>query len=204
MRTLSMKLFKKFYNLFLVPVALLWMLTACGTLPDNQLTSTPSRSAPQPPTSRPVLPTPSQTVLAGLTATPTLMLPDDEQALAKAAFPSGDRVLCNWQILGKNEQELYAWVFCQMVAPPHGTTSAPVVIKLNANGHYGQVILYEDEASTLELFPAVVRKRVLDQDFDFNSLNKRMNERLATPSLPPLIITAVSYTHLTLPTNREV
>lgn len=184
-----MKLFKKLINLLLIPVVLIGMLTACGTLPGNQATSTQSRTAPPPVTARLALSTPTLTAIPLATATPTPMPPNDEQMLAKATFPSGGPVLCNWQILGKNEQELYAWVFCQMIAPPHGTTSAPVLIKLNANGHYGQVILYEDAVSTLELFPAAVRKLAIDQDFDFNLLNTRMNERLANPSLPPLIIT---------------
>lgn len=180
-----MKLLKKLFNLLLIPMVLIGMLNACGTRPDNEAASTPYRTAP---TATPALLAPTRTAFPSPTATPAS--PDDEQALAKATFPSGDQVLCNWQILGKNEQELYAWVFCQMVAAPHGATSAPVVIKLNPNGHYSQLILYEDEASTLELFPAAVRKRAVDQDFDFTALTKRMIERLADPTLPPLIITA--------------
>jgi WD40 repeat protein len=119
-----------------------------------------------------------------------MSLQDEERVLARAILPFADGSFCNWQVLGKNAQEVYAWVMCQMSDFPNSAAAGPVIIKLDAQGRYGQVVQSESEAVILEQLPAEVRKRILEPDFDTSALQQRMTERLADPSLPPLVITA--------------
>ena len=169
-------------------------LVACQTLPvlvtPTSTSNKPSdtQSSPThftPPT--PIPPTQPAPKLPPATKLPAPL--DDERVLARAILPFADIAFCNWQILGKNTQEVYAWVFCQMMDFPNSATSTPVVIKIDAAGHYSQVVYFEAEELTLELLPAAVRKRVIEGDVELDALTKRMAERLVDPSLPPLIIT---------------
>ena len=169
-------------------------LVACQTLP-VLVTSTSTTNGPSDTQSSPThftSPTPITPTQPAPTLPPATKLPaplDDERVLARAILPFANIAFCNWQVLGKNTQEVYAWVFCQMMDFPNSATSTPVVIKIDAAGHYSQVVYFEAEGLTLELLPAAVRKRVIESDFELDALTKRMAERLVDPSLPPLIIT---------------
>jgi WD40 repeat protein len=175
--------YSKLFSLLLLPAILLSVLTACGSSPQPVTTSAPEISTPT------RAPTQPATAFPTATSQPQ-SLQDEERVLARAILPFADGALCNWQILGKNAQEVYAWVMCQMSEFPNSAAAGPVIIKLDAQGHYGQVVQSESEPVILELLPAAVQKRVLDTDFEPSPLQQRMTERLADPSQPPLVITA--------------
>lgn len=178
-----------------LPFLIVMTLAACQTQP-VLVRLTPTSNEPSEPQSSPIQfasSTPFPPTIPGSKFPSATNLPaplDDERVLAIAILPFADRAFCNWQILGKNKQEVYAWVFCQMMDFPNSASSTPVVIKIDTDGHYSQVLYCEAEELTLELLPAAVRKRVIERETELDALTKRMAERQVDPSLPPLIITA--------------
>lgn len=117
-----------------------------------------------------------------------------ETALAKSILPMFEyMVLCEWDILGRSEQEVYVWATCQV---PVGNDSRPAVIRLGLDGSIQEVeVPRRGHSSNVdELFPKEIQEKfsfyALGATFD--GRRKEMYDHLVYrethPEEPPLII----------------
>jgi hypothetical protein len=163
-------------------VALTQMALPTATLPLPTFTSTAL------PTPIPALPP------------PPILTPDTiqverwkeyETALAKSIFSSlpPEVVLCEWEILGRSEQEVYVWVVCQN---QHSTGSLPAVIYLDTNGSIQSVATTENTPggygeNIRKLFPPNIQEIIFDNLINDGRLISHLASRREN-SDPPLIV----------------
>ncbi|GAP09471.1 hypothetical protein BECAL_00615 [Bellilinea caldifistulae] len=126
-----------------------------------------------------------------------------EEALAKVllagAYPSESESegLCEWSILGHNEQEVYVWALCQVASTASGTASSvPVVIKLSPDGRIEEVVIPRDGTDygldIQNLFPSDVQERInnLASYFDVKAAMEHIALRREDRTIPPIIVEA--------------
>ncbi|MCQ3954328.1 hypothetical protein FBQ83_06710 [Chloroflexi bacterium CFX5] len=122
-----------------------------------------------------------------------------EAALAKSILPMFDyMVLCEWDILGRSEQEVYVWAACRA---PGGDDSRPAVIRLGIDGAIQEVEVLKRSASSNvdELFPKEVQEKFnfYVQMYGFDGRLRELYDHLiyreTHPETPPLIVLS-SYT----------
>ena len=190
------------------PRRYLWMvlvafLAACGkqavVLPTG--TSLPTAVSPTSvPTSTliPITftpsPLPTEPIIA-LTPNPTQLerWREYEAALGKAIFKEATLVLCEWEIVGQSDQEVYVWAVCTNM---DGTGSVPAVIYLNPDGtvqsaaYTGNIpgITFTD--ALRKLFPADVREKF--RYIDVGDMSVHLERRRTHPEEPPLIVLSVT------------
>ncbi len=198
-------------------LVLLAFLAACAPAVTPASTETPipiSTFTPVPPTTTPTLeftPIPA-TVMPTQPPIP-IITPDAIQVerwkeyqteLAKLVLaqhssqeiPFNEAALCEWDILGRSNQEVYVWAMCS--APGSGSTK-PAVIHLELDGSIQKVqVPFHGsgwESAIQKLFPADVREKI-DLYFNLSSLNSGRVEELRMhlgyrrthPEVPPLTI----------------
>lgn len=145
---------------------------------------------------------------------PPLITPDAVQverwkeyqsALAEKFIPVSfpiELVLCEWDILGQTEQELYVWAVC--VAPGY-EAMRPAVIYLGGDGSIQKVEapIYGSkwDSDIRMMFPEDVREKIYSEDFFQRSmeLKKHIEWRQTHLGEPPLIIVSVSPSATPLP-----
>ncbi len=175
---------------------LVWILLvpACAPTALENQTPTPAQSltplpatnpSPTHPTSRP-------------TATTTT---GDERwemvqdALA-SAFLTPDHTpaqgLCEWEILGQSNREVYVWAMCQTADDPEGMAmSATAVITLDENGKISNIEVPRDGSyygpDIRKLFPKRVQKVIFAHEIDTEAMWDHIQKRHHTPE-PPLIV----------------
>jgi hypothetical protein len=94
-----------------------------------------------------------------------------ENALARAFLSSPDvpvKGLCEWEILGQKEREVYVWAMCQVADSAEGEAmSAPAVITLAENGGIEKVTVPGDGSQYAEdirnMFPVELQEKMLSQ-----------------------------------------
>jgi hypothetical protein len=113
-----------------------------------------------------------------------------ESALAKStlSFLTPEMVFCEWEILGRSEQEEYVWAVCESGG---SGMSVPVVINLKADGSIQNVETPGTNwsSSILKMFPADVREKF--DHYNFGGAEKMSNHidwRRKHPKEPPLIV----------------
>ena len=185
----------------------LTFLAACGrhtALAPIEPTLPPIVSSPPLPTSTfiPVTVTPSP-----MPATPAfpLITPDVaqmerwneyENALAQAFFKSylqPDEVVCEWEILGRADQEVYVWGYCSVIysATP-SAASIPAVIHLRTDGSVQNAEIPGSGTSygidIRRMFPPELQERIFGHFMDFQQLDDRLRWRRGHPDEPPWIV----------------
>ncbi|MBI9047138.1 MAG: hypothetical protein JEZ06_21810 [Anaerolineaceae bacterium] len=108
---------------------------------------------------------------------------------------NGDEIICEWKLLGQDENELYVWAICTTIVPLPGSfsdfypsSSIPAVIQLNDDGDIFEVKTPGDYASDIRnLFPADVQEIIFHQRLDIKNLMEHLIERRGFPDNPPLI-----------------
>lgn len=190
---------------------LLATLSACGkqtvTLPTE--TPIPTVASPTPvPTSTflPVTVTPSplptEPIIPLITPDPIQVerWKEYEDALAIALFspkytpqsPSG--FVCEWEILGRSDQEVYVWTDCMSVysvGPYHSTM--PAVIHIARDGTVQSVEIPAGGgasygANIRRLFPSDVQEKYFGRLIHFQELADRLRWRRGHPDEPPWIV----------------
>lgn len=145
--------------------------------------------------SKPAIPTPAAVPRWSEyeTALANVLLPDP--------YPSGipGNGLCEWELWGHVEQEVYVWAECQDKSSDNGTAaSVPAVIYLGAKGEIREVVIPRDGANygadVQKLFPSEVQKRILAGAFDGSAAMKHIATRRIDHT-PPLI----AQSNVTLP-----
>ncbi|MFO7943537.1 MAG: hypothetical protein R6U51_04465 [Anaerolineales bacterium] len=178
-------------------LAVLFFMTACGSELSSP-TATPSmvpvtQSRTSAPTaaaqSTPLSPTVEPTAPGG---TPWKRV---QCALASALLsPPGQksRGICEWQILGKSDAEVYLWAMCQAAGEPEGpAVSAPVVIRLDQSGRIVGVDVPRDGElygpDVRELFPSSIQEVIFSHNIDTDAMWAHIQKRHKTPQ-PPLVV----------------
>ncbi len=141
-------------------------------------------------TSLPVQPTPPVIPLIRPEADQIEMLGYSQIALANAFYPSsykpGNPVICEWEILGRFENDIYVWAIC--------TGSSAEGLAIIYIGGDGSVLSAEtgfDFPSEIrQAFPLEVQERYFGGMIHFQELVDHLRMRLYHPeqSNPPLII----------------
>ena len=126
-----------------------------------------------------------------------------EDALAmkiRGREASVGKVLCEWDILGRSDQEVYVWVVCMGtflvgdINPIFPASSIPAVIYLNKDGSVQNVEIPgagSDYARDIRLmFPLDVQEKF--ENYHFGRAGGEMGEHLewrrTHPEEPPLIV----------------
>jgi hypothetical protein len=192
-----MKIKSSIYQYFWI--ILLAFLAACGKKPLVLPTELPAPIVVSPTPTAEAIPT-----LIAPTLTPTQPIifikntPDAIQVekwkeyqteLAKVLLPflQPETVLCEWEILGRVEQELYVWAVCQGMG---SSVSVPVVIHLDADGTIRNVEFPKHWSQDIQvMFPAYVREKFDYYNFGrADELAKHIEWRRTHPEEPPLIV----------------
>ena len=192
-------------------VILLLTLCACGKqtviLPTE--TSIPTVVSPTPvPTSTfvPVTVTPSpmptEPVVA-ITPYPAQLerWEEYEEALAMVLLPPNffpGEVLCEWELLGQADQEIYVWAFCQ--SPPLTARLPPSIHSIPAVIHFGEdgtVQSVEIPGSGTayardiqEMFPSDVQEVIFRHSIDTEKMEAHINSRRENPNPPSIVLSA--------------
>ena len=202
-------------------VILLVTLSACGkqtvALPTE--TPIPTIVSPTPvPTSTliPVTitpsPLPTQPIVPVITPDPIQVerWNEYEDALAIALFPpkytpqSPSEFLCEWEILGRSDLELYVWTVCMSIFSAGVNTglpyqsSMPVVIYVGADGVVQSVEIpgggSDYAADIRRMFPPDAQEKYFDGLIHFQELTHHLNWRREHPEEPPLIVLSATPT----------
>lgn len=120
-----------------------------------------------------------------------------EKALAgrlKSSSPI-EKVLCEWEILGQADLEVYVWAKCAGPIGSEetvGTVDIPAVIHLGRDGSVqavdipGSGTLYAPDIR--KLFPPDVQDKIFNKQINLHQLGEHLNWRLDHPDEPPLIV----------------
>lgn len=128
-----------------------------------------------------------------------------EEALARALFPSSfipGQFLCEWEILGRSESEVYVWTVCMSIFPVANElplhSTMPVVIYISADGSIQTVEVPgggTNYASDIrEMFPTYAQEKYFDKLIHFQELTDHLNWRREHPQEPPLIVLSTTPT----------
>jgi|GEM_PF-1317564 len=126
-----------------------------------------------------------------------------EDSLARNLLPdlSPEDVLCEWEILGQTDMEMYIWAKCMSVnsiaTTSKGTaiflsSSTPAVVHLGIDGTIQNVEVPgagSDYAHDIrELFPLDVQERIFNDLINYRRLSEHIEKRRMYPEEPPLIV----------------
>lgn len=187
-------------------IFLLIFLVACGkltiALPNE--TSIPTVVSPAPtPTSTLI----SITIVPSLLPTQPIILtiaPDGlqverwkeyEAALARTILKDVESVLCEWEILGRSDQEIYVWAECISIFPDGNSglfyhATMPAVIHIGADGAVQSVeipgIHYADDIR--RMFPPDAQEKYFEGLIHFQELTDHLRWRQEHSEVPPLIV----------------
>ncbi len=110
-------------------------------------------------------------------------------------------VLCEWELLGRSDQDIYVWAFCQ--SPPYtenlppSIASMPAVVHLGNDGAIqgvevpGSGTAYARDIR--EMFPLDVQEIIFRHSIDTEKMEAHINSRRKNPS-PPLIVLSATTT----------
>jgi len=191
-------------------------LVACGQQPAALPTDLPTPTATSSPTPFPTLtPIPVTVTPSPLPTQPTIpfITPDPiqvekwkeyEDALGMQLLPPNSlrgKVLCEWEILGRSDKEVYVWAFCQ--SPPYSKNlkasiaSIPAVIYLQTDGTIQSVNIPGSgtayASDIRKLFPADIQEKIFSHSIDTNRMEAHINWRREDPE-PPLVILSATPT----------
>jgi hypothetical protein len=205
---------KNRYTFFLIPF--LAFISACKqettvlsteTLISKTISPTPVPTSTALPVTVPPSPLPTEPIIPAITPNVTQIerWNEYEDALAKAFFKSflrPEEVVCEWEILGQTEQEVYVYAHCAGIysATP-SQASIPAVIHIEANGAVtsaeipGAGTSYAPDIR--QMFPPDVQERIFIQPVNYIGTDAyrraieradRLRWRRGHPDEPPWIV----------------
>ena len=136
---------------------------------------------------------PQLPVIAWITPDPVQLetWQDYETALAAdiLSFLPPEKVLCEWEILGQSDNEVYVWAVCGELWDTRVGLEGLAVIYLGADGSVQRVISGLDFPEEIRpIFPPDVQERYFRGQIHFQELVDRLRLRLRQPQEPPLIV----------------
>lgn len=126
-----------------------------------------------------------------------------QTALATALFPttilqySANEFICEWEILGSADQEIYVWMVCMstFVVGNDGlryNAEDPAVIHIKRNGTVQSVELPGGGSSYASdirrMFPLYAQEMYFGRKINFKGLTDHLLWRLEHPEEPPLVV----------------
>lgn len=196
----------------LFAMLLVCMLAACAPavtpVPTETRSSTLIPTPTFPPATETPSPAPTDPVFPVITPDPIQVerWKEYESALAQKLFPSSfipDEFLCEWEVLGKLEQELYVWTVCMSIFsvgnagfPYH--MEMPAVIHVKKDGEVQEVEIPRGgthyAADIRRMFPPTAQERYFNNLIPFQELTDHLRWRREHPEEPPLIILGITLT----------
>ena len=197
-------------------IVLLVFLSACGKNTVALSTETPL-PIPVSPTLVPTSPSstiapsplPTQPIIPIITPDPIQVerWKEYEDALAKAIFRSSfipDEFLCEWEILGRSDQEVYVWTVCMSIfsagvnsgLPYHA--EIPALIHIGVDGVVQSVDIPGGGSSYASdirrMFPPNAQERYFEGLIHFQELTDHLRWRREHSEEPPLIVLSATPT----------
>lgn len=156
-------------------IIVVFMIVLCGCQPEQSLTPT-------------VQVTPTST------DSPRWMI--YEKALSRAIVQKEDG-LCEWEILGQSNDEVYVWAYCKVREPIGTAASIPIVIQLGKNGEIEKVTIPRDgnnyPIDIRALFPEDVQQKIFPHSvFDSTAAKEHIDERLKSNGPPSIAISGTT------------
>lgn len=157
------------------------ILASCVSMPNSMTTEMPTSI--------------SVSVLTQAPPPPTAKIErwvEYQNALATAFIPSTPG-LCEWELLGQTENEVYVWAICQEADSSNGAAmSAPAVIYLSKNNSIERVEIPGDgsmySVDIREMFPKDLQAKILSNSIDsLQEMWSHIQIRRENPE-PPLVI----------------
>ena len=152
-------------------------------------TVTPTTNPTATPTSNPPTVTPASTA--------TIQIEkwmEYEQALAKVILPT-PKGICEWEILGHNNQEVYVWAICQ-VSYKGAAASLPAVIQIGSDGSIEEVQIPGDGThyaiDIRKMFPQEIQDKIFDQSAGLGEMWSHIELRQVNPEPPLIVLTGVT------------
>lgn len=165
-------------------------ITATATPPPVETSHTPTATASAIPSPSPQMsPSPWPTIRVVMTpdAVQVERWKEYEEALAIALFPpkhnpqSPSGFLCEWEFLGRADQEVYVWAECMSIFSPGNDgfpydATTPAVIHIGADGAVQSVEIpgLPYDAEIRRMFPPNVQERYFDR-----LINRKVDRSLA-------------------------
>jgi hypothetical protein len=114
-----------------------------------------------------------------------------ENALAKVILPISSGI-CEWEILGQKNQEVYVWAICQVTNNSlDSAASLPAVILLGSDGGIEKVQIPGDGThyaiDIRKMFPKELQDKIFNQSVDTGKMWSHIKLRQKNPE-PPLIV----------------
>jgi hypothetical protein len=130
-----------------------------------------------------------------------------EEALATAFFQSyfpSEEVVCEWEILGQADQEVYVWAYCSGIYSAGASAgSIPAVIHLATDGSVQSAEIpgsgTAHDPDIRRMFPPDLHQRISDHLVSLEAMNDRLRWRRGHPNEPPLVILNSLSVQLTQP-----
>ena len=124
-----------------------------------------------------------------------------EEALAMVLLPPNffpGEVLCEWDLLGQSDQEIYVWAFCQSppltVRLPPSIHSIPAVIHFGDDGAVQSVEIPGSGTAYArdiqEMFPSDVQEIIFRHSIDTEKMEAHINSRRENPNPPSIVLSA--------------
>lgn len=210
---MNMKLTKMILPLFVILAACAPISTGTHVVAYTPISPTEISTFTQESTPVIIAPTsmPPQPIISMITPDPTQVKDwkGYEAALAIALFPpknnpqSPDEFVCEWEILGQSNQEVYVWTVCMSIfsvgsagLPYH--IEMPAVIYIGANGTVQSVEIPRGGshyASDIHrMFPKDAQEKYFGKLIHFQELTDHLRWRREHPEEPPLIIIGIAPT----------
>jgi hypothetical protein len=124
-----------------------------------------------------------------------------EEALAMVLLPHNffpGEILCEWELLGQADQEIYVWAFCQ--SPPLTARLPPSIHSIPAVIHFGEdgsVQSVETPGSGTayardigKMFPPDVQEIIFRHSIDTEKMEAHINSRRENPNPPAIVLSA--------------
>jgi hypothetical protein len=117
-----------------------------------------------------------------------------QTALAeKFSYLPPEKVICEWEILGQSDQEVYVWTVCGEIRSYRVGLEGLAIVYIGADGS-----VYKAETAGIggsgfpseiqQMFPVDVQERYFGGIVHFQELVDHLRWRLSRPEEPPLIV----------------
>ena len=118
-----------------------------------------------------------------------------EHALALEILGTSDAI-CEWEILGQKNQEVYVWAVCQISDLNIGSAaSLPAVIYLRINGNIEKVQVPGDGTQygieIRKMFPTELQDRIFKQSVNNAGMWSHIQLRQKHPEAPLIVLSGV-------------
>lgn len=182
--------------------------------------NTPMSPATPPPTTFSPTPLPTSTVIpVAITPSPlptqpmtTFLTPDPIQVetwkeyekalgtkLLAPEFSQGE-ILCEWELLGRADQIVYVWAFCQSLPNSEGlpasVASVPAVIHLGDDGSVQGVDIPGSGSAyardVRQMFPTNIQELIFSHSIDTIRMEAHIDARRKNPEPPLIVLSATS------------